>query len=113
MDHVALSRTFLVLAAFLASAVEMVEALTIVLALGITRGWRSPLFGVAAAALALTAVVAALGPALRLVPIDALRLIVGALLLSFGLQWLRKGILRASGYKAHRDEDAAFLRETA
>jgi len=101
----------LLLSAFLASAVEMVEALTIVLAAGLTRGWRSSLTGVGAAALALAVVVAALGPALTLVPIDALRLVVGGLLLVFGLQWLRKAILRASGYKALHDEDAIFARE--
>src|ERR687886_2265952 len=106
-----MSAAFLVLSAFLASAVEMVEALTIVLAAGITRGWRSSLVGVAAATAALAAVVAALGPALTLVPLDTLRLVVGALLLVFGLQWLRKAILRASGYKALHDEEAIFARE--
>jgi uncharacterized membrane protein len=105
------SDVLLVLSSFLASAVEMVEALTIVLASGLTRGWRSSLIGVAAAALALAVVVAVLGPALTLVPIDALRLVVGGLLLVFGLQWLRKAILRASGYKALHDEDAIFDRE--
>ena len=105
------STVLLVLGAFLASAVEMVEALTIVLAVGITRGWRSALIGVATAGVALTAIVAALGPALTLVPIDALRLVVGALLLTFGLQWLRKAILRAGGYKALHDEREAFSRE--
>ena len=104
---------FLFLAAFLASAVEMVEALTIVLAVGITRGWRSTLIGVGAASLALAAVIGALGPALTLVPINALRLVVGALLLVFGLQWLRKAILRASGYKALHDEAEAFEHERA
>src|SRR5262245_14602238 len=88
----------------------MVEALTIVLALGVVRGWRSPLVGVGAATTVLTAVVVALGPALRALPMDTLRLIVGTLLLSFGLQWLRKAILRASGYKQLRDEVAAFRR---
>ncbi|MCU1430249.1 MAG: hypothetical protein JWL83_4249 [Actinomycetia bacterium] len=107
-----MSTFLLVASAFLASAVEMVEALTIVLAVGVTRGWRSALFGVGTATLALTAVVAALGPALTLVPINALRLVVGGLLLVFGLQWLRKAILRASGYKALHDEDAIFLQET-
>jgi uncharacterized membrane protein len=102
---------FLVLAAFLASAVEMVEALTIVLAMGVTRGWRSALVGVAAAVVALAAVVAVLGPLLTLVPIDALRLVVGGLLLVFGLQWLRKAILRSSGHKALHDEEAIFRRE--
>src|SRR3954452_1672829 len=90
---------------FLASAVEMVEALTIVLAAGLTRGWRSSLVGVGAATAALAVVVAALAPALTLIPIDALRLVVGGLLLAFGLQWLRKAILRASGYKALHDEE--------
>ena len=102
---------FLVLAAFLASAVEMGEALTIVLAVGVTRGWRSALIGVATATVALTAVVAVLGPALTLIPIDGLRLVVGTLLLIFGLQWLRKAILRASGYKALHDEEATFRKE--
>jgi uncharacterized membrane protein len=104
---------FLFFSAFLASAVEMVEALTIVLAVGVTRGWRSPLFGVGAATLALAAIVAALGPALQLLPIDVLRLVVGALLLCFGLQWLRKAILRASGYKALHDEEEVFRAEQA
>jgi uncharacterized membrane protein len=106
-----LSAVFLVLSAFLASAVEMVEALTIVLAAGVTRGWRSALVGVGAATVVLAAVVAALGPALTIIPINALRVVVGALLLVFGLQWLRKAILRASGYKALHDEEAAFTRE--
>jgi uncharacterized membrane protein len=101
----------LLLSTFLASAVEMVEALTIVLAAGLTRGWRSSLIGVGAATLALAIVVAALGPALTLVPIDALRLVVGGLLLAFGLQWLRKAILRASGYKELHDEDAVFAQQ--
>ena len=87
----------LFLAVFAASAVEAVEALTIVLAVGVVRGWRSTLIGVGAASLVLAAVVAALGPALKHVPISSLRLVVGALLLAFGLQWLRKAILRASG----------------
>jgi uncharacterized membrane protein len=102
---------FLFLTTFLASGVEAVEALTIVLAVGIVRGWRSPLIGVGAAALLLGVIVAVLGPALRLIPIDALRLVVGALLLVFGLQWLRKAILRSSGYKELHDEGAAFAAE--
>jgi uncharacterized membrane protein len=105
------SAGFLVLSAFLASAVEMVEALTIVLAAGVARGWRSSVMGVGAAVLVLAAVTAVLGPALTVIPIDALRLVVGALLLVFGLQWLRKAILRASGFKALHDEDAIFARE--
>src|SRR5438034_8180582 len=106
-----MSAVFLVLSAFLASSVEMVEALTIVLAAGLTRGWRSPLLGVAAALVALGAVIGSLGPALTLIPIDVLRVVVGGLLLVFGLQWLRKAILRASGYKALHDEEAIFRRE--
>jgi uncharacterized membrane protein len=93
--------------------VEGVEALTIVLAMGVTRGWRAALTGAVAATLALAAIVAALGPALTVIPIEALRLVVGALLLVFGLQWLRKAILRASGWRALRDEDAAFARQAA
>lgn len=106
-----LSIVLLILSAFLASAVEMVEALTIVLAAGLSRGWRSALVGLAAALVVLAAIVAALGPALTAVPLGALRLVVGGLLLVFGLQWLRKAILRASGYKALHDEDAIFARE--
>ncbi|HEX3268793.1 MAG TPA: hypothetical protein VHQ98_12485 [Gaiellaceae bacterium] len=105
------SAVLLVLGAFLASAVEMVEALTIVLGVGVVRGWRSPLIGVAAATIALAFLVVALGPALRVLPIETLRLVVGALLLVFGLQWLRKAILRTSGYIALHDEDEAFRRE--
>src|SRR4029078_10298763 len=102
---------FLVPAAFLASAVEMVEALTIVLAVGVTRGWRSTLIGVFTALGALALVIAGLGPALAVLPIDGLRLIVGALLLVFGLQWLRKSILRYGGFKALHDENAIFVEE--
>jgi uncharacterized membrane protein len=102
---------FLFVAAFLASAVEMVEALTIVLAVGITRGWRSALLGVAAAVLALAALIGLLGPSLSGIPINVLRLVVGGLLLVFGLQWLRKAILRASGYKALHDEEAIYAKE--
>ena len=103
----------LFIAVFLACAVEGVEAVTIVLAAGITRGWRSAWTGVGAALLALAAVVAVLGPALTALPINALRLVVGGLLLVFGLQWLRKAILRAGGFKALHDEDAIFAEETA
>src|SRR6187431_2005594 len=102
------SAALIVLGSFLASGVEVVEAFTIVLGVGLVRGWRSTLIGVAAAAIVLAALVGALGPALSQVPITALRLIVGALLLAFGLQWLRKAILRSSGYKALHDEDEAF-----
>ena len=99
------------LATFLASGVEAVEALTIVLAVGVVRGWRSTLIGVGAASVVLAAVIASLGPALQNIPIGTLRFVVGALLLAFGLQWLRKAVLRASGYKPLHDEAEAFTRE--
>jgi len=102
----------LAISVFLACAVEAVEALTIVLAVGITRSWRSALIGVAAAIAALAVIVAALGPALTALPINALRVVVGALLLIFGLQWLRKAVLRAAGLKAIHDEAQAFTAET-
>jgi uncharacterized membrane protein len=101
----------LVLSTAAASAVEMVEALTVVLAVGVTRGWRSARWGSAAALLALAIVVVILGPALSVIPIDTLRLVVGTILLIFGLQWLRKAILRASGLKALHDEDEIFREE--
>jgi uncharacterized membrane protein len=102
----------LVLTAFLATAVEMVEALTILLAVGLTRGWRIALAGAAAALLALAAIVAVLGPRLvYLAPLRALQVLVGTLLLIFGLQWLRKAILRASGRKSQHDEAAIFQHE--
>jgi uncharacterized membrane protein len=105
------SNVILFLATFLASAVEAVEALTIVLAVGVVRGWRSTLIGVGAASLVLAGIIASLGPALQHIPIGTLRFVVGALLLAFGLQWLRKAILRASGYKPLHDEAEAFSRE--
>jgi uncharacterized membrane protein len=101
----------LALSVFLACAVEAVEALTIVLAVGTVRSWRSSLYGVGAAALVLAALIAALGPALGSVPIGALRVVVGGLLLVFGLQWLRKAILRAAGLKATHDELGTFAEE--
>jgi uncharacterized membrane protein len=107
------SGVLLVLSVFLACAVEAVEALTIVLAAGTSRDWRSALTGVGAGLLALAAIVAALGPALTVIPIGALRLLVGGLLLVFGLQWLCKAILRAAGLKALHDEAAIYARHTA
>ena len=103
----------LFLAAFAASTVEMVEALTIVLAVGVTRGWRDVATGVAAALGCLSVVVIGLGPALTRLPIADLRLVIGGLLLIFGLQWLRKAILRASGLKALHDEDEIYRKELA
>jgi uncharacterized membrane protein len=100
------------LAVFGASAVEMVEALTIVLAAGLTRGWRSALEGAGVAVICLVVVVAIFGTALvHYVPINALRVVVGSLLLVLGMQWLRKAILRATGHKAKHDEDAIYRRE--
>jgi uncharacterized membrane protein len=101
----------LALSVFLACTVEAVEALTIVLAVGTTRSWSSAMSGVGAATLALAAIVAALGPALTALPIDVLRVAVGGLLLIFGLQWLRKAVLRAAGVKALHDELAIFREE--
>lgn len=108
------STVVLILAVFGASTVEMVEALTIVAAAGTTRGWRSALEGAAAAVAVLAIIVLVVGvPLIHYVPIDALRVVVGALLLVLGLSWLRKSILRASGHKALHDEDAIFAATSA
>lgn len=96
---------------FLASAVECVEALTIVVAMGHSRSWRSALGGAVAALIALAAVALAVGAGLTAIPIDALRLLVGVALLGFGAQWLRKAVLRAAGRKALRDERLAYRHE--
>ena len=101
----------LILTVFIACVVEAVEALTIVLATGITRQWRSTFQGMAAALVALAVITAAVGPAINELPLTALRVVVGALLAVFGLQWLRKAVLRATGYKALHDEASAYLRE--
>jgi Ca2+/H+ antiporter, TMEM165/GDT1 family len=99
-------------ASFLASGVEFVEALTIVLAMGVVRSWRAALWGTALAALVLALVTAGLGTAIgSSISRPLLQLIVGTLLLVFGLQWLRKAILRAAGLKATHDEDAIFADE--
>jgi uncharacterized membrane protein len=103
----------LILTVFVACAVEATEALTIVLASGLTREWRSTFQGMAVALVVLAVVVAAVGPALTLVPLASLRLVVGALLAIFGVQWLRKAILRATGYKSLHDEAGAYQREVA
>ena len=103
-----------ILSAFLASAVEFVEAVTIVLAVGVTRQWRSALIGVAAAVLTLAILIAVFGSALVLfVPIGSLRLVVGGFLLIYGLQWITKAVLRAGGAKAKHDEAAIFAAEVA
>lgn len=96
-------------AAFLASAVEFVEAFTIVLVVGVTINWRSALVGALAAAAALAVIVAIFGTAIvQFVPIDVLRLVVGSILILFGLKWLKKAILRYSGLKAKHDEEAIY-----
>ena len=102
-----------VLAAFAASLVEFVEALTIVLAVGIVRGWRSPLLGVGAALVLLVALIALLGRSLASVPLPVVQLVVGTLLLMFGLRWLRKAVLRSAGVIALHDETEAYRAETA
>jgi uncharacterized membrane protein len=100
--------------AFLASLVEMVEALTIVLAVGMTRGWRDALLGTAAALVALVAITVVLGTALTtMIPLHLFQVIVGTLLLLFGLRWLRKAILRFAGIIALHDEDLIYQREVA
>jgi len=103
----------LFISVFLACSVEAVEATTIVLAAGTARDWRSASSGVVAGIIVLAAITAALGPAVTKLPLPALRLFVGALLLVFGLQWLRKAILRASGHKELHDEDAIYKRQLA
>ena len=108
------SSAVLVVAVFLASAVETVEALTVVIAVGVTRGWRSALEGTLTALVVLGGLVAAVGPALvHYVPLGTLRVVIGGLLLVFGLQWLRKAVLRAAGLKAKHDEDAIFRTQVA
>jgi uncharacterized membrane protein len=102
------------IATFAAALVEMVEALTIVLAMGMTRSWRSTLWGVGAALVALAGFTAVAGYALATwLPEAALQLVIGGLLLIFGLQWLRKAILRSSGRKAMHDEAAIFAEQEA
>lgn len=103
----------LFIAVFLACAVEAVEATTIVLAAGTARDWRSAGVGTAMALAALAVIVAVLGPAVSDIPLRGLRVVVGALLLVFGLQWLRKAILRASGHKALHDEEKLFAQHVA
>jgi uncharacterized membrane protein len=103
----------LFIAVFLACAVEAVEATTIVLAAGTARDWRSAGLGVGAALCVLAVVVAVLGPAVSEIPLRGLRVAVGALLLVFGLQWIRKAILRASGHKALHDEEKLYAKHLA
>jgi uncharacterized membrane protein len=101
------------IAAFLASVVEFVEAFTIVLAVGTTRGWRSALIGTAAGVALLALLVLAFGPALQRIPLTTLQLVVGILLLLFGMRWLRKAILRSAGVIGMHDETAIYQKEKA
>src|SRR5882672_8156716 len=100
-------------AAFLGSLVECVEAVTIVLAVGTVRGWRSALLGTAGGLGVLAALVVTLGPELEVIPLTVLQLVIGVLLLLFGLSWLRKAVLRAAGAMALHDESRAFASATA
>jgi uncharacterized membrane protein len=101
------------IASFLASLVEFVEALTIVLAVGTVRGWRPAMIGTFAGVGLLAVLVLGFGPALERIPITVLQLVVGVLLLLFGMRWLRKAILRAAGVLKLHDEEAAYAKETA
>jgi uncharacterized membrane protein len=103
----------LALAVFAASAVETVEAVTIVLAVGVTRGWRSAIQGAVAGLAVLCVLVAVFGPLIVKAPLSGLRIVIGGILLLYGMQWLRKAILRAGGAMAKHDEDAIFEREVA
>jgi uncharacterized membrane protein len=109
-DFAAISSTLS--ASFLGSFVEVVEAFTIILAVGLSRGWRPAVTGTVLALLTLTVMVVVLGPLLSLIPLDLLRFAVGVLLILFGMRWLRKAILRASGFIALHDEERAFAEET-
>src|SRR6266511_912088 len=101
-----------VTAAFLGSLVEFIEALTIVIAVGTIRGWRSAMLGTTMGVLLLAVLVSLLGPALGLIPITLLQLVVGVLLVLFGMRWLRKAMLREAGIIPFRDETQAFAKET-
>lgn len=103
---------YVIAAAFLGTAVEFIEALTIVLAVGVVRGWKSSLSGMAAALIVLVALVALFGvPLMNLISLGAFQLIIGILMLMFGMRWLRKAILRYSGLKALHLEDKAYAEE--
>jgi len=101
----------LFISVFLACAVEAVEAVTIVLAAGTSRNWRSAFQGVISALIVLAGLIVTLGPSIEKLPKSTLRLLVGGLLLVFGMQWLRKAILRASGFKALHDEEKIYREE--
>jgi len=100
-------------AAFLGSSVEAIEAMTIVLAAGLVRGWRPALIGTAAGLATLTAIIVVFGPAIAAIPVAYLQIVVGSALLLFGIRWLRKAILRSAGVVAHHDESAIYAREAS
>jgi len=100
-------------AAFAASLVEVVEAFTIILAVAALRGWKPAVLGTLAALAILAGIILTLGPLLDQVPLNVLQLVIGVLLLLFGIGWLRKASLRAGGVMALHDEDAIFAKETA
>ena len=100
-------------ASFLASTVEIVEAFTIVLAVASLQGWRPALTGAFAALATLAATVLALGPALSAIPLYVLQIVIGVALLLFGMGWLRKAVLRASGIMALHDEEKIYNEERA
>lgn len=106
------SITSTVTAAFLGSFVEVVEAFTIILAVGVTQSWRPAFIGTGLALIVLAILVLTLGPLLGLIPLELMQFIIGTLLILFGLRWLRKAILRASGFIALHDEEKAFAAET-
>lgn len=113
MLHPAISLAPSLLSAFFASLVEFIEALTVVLAVGTTRGWRSALTGTAVAAVVLAIIVVVVGSGLRRVPLQWMQLVIGALMLLFGMRWLKKAILRAGGATSLRNEADIFQRETS
>ena len=107
-------QVFVFSAAFLGSAVEATEALTIVLAVGLTRGWRAPLLGTVAALVSLAVLVILFGQLIvTRVPDSALKLVVGTLLLLFGIRWLHRAVLRSAGVAAKHDEDRAYQQTVA
>lgn len=111
--HPSLTQWSAFVAAFLASTVEFVEALTIVMAVGSVRGWRYALSGAAGGAIVLAGIIALFGPSLTAVPLDVLQLAIGTLLLLFGMRWLRKAALRAAGVIPLHDEGVIYDREAA
>ncbi|GGF50808.1 hypothetical protein GCM10007301_07750 [Azorhizobium oxalatiphilum] len=99
-------------AAFLGSFVEVVEAFTIILAVGLSRGWKPAFAGAGLALAVLAALVLIFGPLISMIPIELMQFVIGTLLILFGMRWLRKAILRASGFIPLHDEDQAFASES-